>query len=151
MPNFFFNRDVPSLNEIRNEFDRLLDKVWHGGLNTSPLDGQDWAPPLDVIDEPLFYRVRIEVPGLTADQVEVTVHKNVLTVKGTKASGHDPQHPPRTLRSECRFGAFHRQVEFPTPILDDGIKAACRNGVLTLEIPKTPVSIGRTVRVEDAG
>lgn len=149
MPTFPFPRDMSfSIHDIRTEFDRLLDRVWHGGINSAPLDGQDWAPAVDVIDEPIGYRIRVEVPGMTADQIEVSVQKNVVTIQGRKPQTHDAEQTPRRLRSECRFGAFNRRIELPTGIQDNEVKASCKNGVLTLELPKTPVSIGRTVPIE---
>ena len=80
-----FPSDIPfSMQEMRDEFERMLDRVWHSGLSTAPLDGQDWAPRLDVYDQPDGYHVRVEVPGLRADDVEVSILGNVLTIKGTK-------------------------------------------------------------------
>jgi len=152
MAGFPFPRDMSfSMQDIRSEFDRLLDRVWHGGISSAPLDGQDWAPAVDVIDEPLIYRIRVEVPGMTAEQIEVSVQKNVVTIQGRKPPAYDLQQPPRRLRSECRFGAFSRRIELPVAIQDNEVKAVCKNGVLTLELPKTPVAVGRTVPVEDQG
>jgi len=149
MPTFPFPRDLSfSVQDIRSEFDRLLDRVWHGGINSAPLDGQDWAPAVDVIDEPLGYRIRVEVPGMTAEQIEVSVQKNVVTIQGRKPPVYD-EGSPRRLRSECRYGAFSRRIELPNAIQDADVKATCKNGVLTLEVPKTPVAVGRTVPVED--
>ena len=150
MATFPFPRDMSfSVQDIRSEFERLLDRVWHGGINAAPLDGQDWAPAVDVVDEPLGYRIRVELPGMTSEQIEVSVQKNVVTIQGRKPPVYDPVQPPRRIRSECRFGAFSRRIELPCAIQDTEVKASCKNGVLTLELPKTPVAIGRTVPIED--
>jgi HSP20 family protein len=147
MPGFQFPSELPSFNDVRNEFDRLLDRVWHVGLNTAPLDGQDWAPAMDVIDEGERYRVRLEVPGLTGEQVEVSILNNTLVVRGTKAGPPRPTEGQRQLRGECRFGSFGRRYEFPSPVAEDGVTATCKLGVLDITITKRPEPKGRTIPV----
>lgn len=147
MPGFQFPSELPSFNDVRNEFDRLLDRVWHVGLNTAPLDGQDWAPAMDVIDEPERYRVRLEVPGLTGEQVEVSILNNTLIVRGCKAAPQRPTEGQRQLRGECRFGSFGRRYEFPNPVTEDGVTATCKLGVLDITITKRPEPKGRTIPV----
>lgn len=152
MPNIPFPSDLPfSLHNVRKEFDQLLDRVWHVGLTTAPLDGQDWAPSMDVFDEPDRYRVRVEVPGMGAEDIEVSILSNALTIKGCKATYIAPGEEPRMLRSECRYGSFKRKYEFPTDVQDEGVAATCKNGVLELLIPKKPEARGRTVKVSAGG
>ncbi|HKQ46566.1 MAG TPA: Hsp20/alpha crystallin family protein [Phycisphaerae bacterium] len=152
MPNIPFPSDLPfSLHNVRKEFDQLLDRVWHVGLTTAPLDGQDWAPSMDVIDEPDRYRVRVEVAGMGAEDIDVTILSNALTIKGCKATNIPPGEEPRMLRSECRYGGFKRKYEFPTDVQEDGVSATCKNGVLELLIPKKPEARGRSVKVSAGG
>ncbi len=149
MPNIPRPRDIPlSMQDMRTEFDRWLDRLWHGGLNTAPLDGQDWAPCLDVIDEDDAYRVRVEVPGLSADDVEVSILENVLSVKGRKPATRKPGEEPTYLRAECRYGSFCRKFDLPSPVEHGEIRATCKNGVLAIEIPKTAEAKGRSVKIE---
>jgi HSP20 family protein len=149
MANFPMPRDVPVfLQDIRNEFDKLLDRVWHGGINSPPLDGQDWAPMVDVIDEPLGYRIRVEVPGLSVDDIDVSIHKSRLSIKGRKSSPQQPGEHPRYLRSECRYGSFCREFDLPVAVQEEGVKATCRNGVLMVEVPKAPAPAGKNVKID---
>ncbi|MFQ5502647.1 MAG: Hsp20/alpha crystallin family protein [Phycisphaerae bacterium] len=141
--------DIPfSVQEVRDEFDRLLDRVWHGGLSTAPLDGQDWAPRLNVYDHQGEYLVRVEIPGMKADDVEVSILDNVLTIKGTKVMPEKPPEGIRRIRSECRFGSFCRNYEFPTAVLDEGVSASCKEGVLRIRVPKSPETQGRAVEIK---
>ena len=144
-----FSRDASfSIRDLQSEFDRLLDRFWHAGLSTRPLDGQDWAPPIDVADDPTAYRIRVELPGLTGDQVEVSVLGRTLTIKGDKSDPRATSDSSRRLRAECRYGAFRRDVELPDPVQADRISAVCRNGVLEIEIPKTQSAQPQSVRVQ---
>lgn len=149
MPDFPFPKNIPfSLQDLRDEFDRMLDRVWHGGLSTAPLDGQDWAPRLDVIDDGPNYHVRLEVPGLSAADVDVSILEKSLTIKGNKPCTAKPEQPPRYLRRECRYGRFCRRYELPAAVDAENVKAACRDGVLEVIIPKSPEAQGRPVKVE---
>jgi HSP20 family protein len=149
MPDFPFPKNIPfSLQDLRDEFDRMLDRVWHGGLSTAPLDGQDWAPSLDVIEEGSNFQIRLEVPGLKAGDVDVSILDKTLTVKGNKPSPAKPEQPPRYLRRECRYGAFCRRYELPAAVEAEAVKAACRDGVLEITVPKKAEAQGRAVKVE---
>ena len=149
MPPFPFRTDLPfNLQGVRDEFDRLLDRVWHVGLNTAPLDGQDWAPAMDVIDEGGEYRVRMEAAGISADQIDVSIVENCLIIRGCKAAPPKPGEGQRRLRGECRYGSFCRRFDFPTPVGEDAVSASCKNGVLEICIPKRPEAKGRTVKIQ---
>ena len=151
MPSIPLPTEIPfSVQEMREEFERLLDRVWHGGLSTAPLDGQDWAPRLDVYEHSDHYQVRVEIPGLTADDVEVSILDNVLTVKGTKARADQSDEDIRRLRSECRYGSFCRRFELPSPAEESSVSATCRHGVLEISISRTAEVKGRSVKVESA-
>ncbi|MFH1417529.1 MAG: Hsp20/alpha crystallin family protein [Planctomycetota bacterium] len=149
MPEIPFSRNIPlSLQDFRDEFDRLVDRVWHVGLKTAPLDGQDWAPSVDVIDEGGSYHLRVELPGLSADDVQVSILENRVSIQGVKPGPVKGEEHPRYLRKECRFGSFCRRYELPGPVEDDGITATYKRGVLDLVIRKKPEEQGRAVKVE---
>jgi HSP20 family protein len=151
MANFNIPTDFPfSIRDVRSEFDRLLDRVWHAGLTTAPLDGQDWAPVIDVVDEGKTYLVRAEVPGLAAEDVEVSILDNVLSIKGYKPGPVQTGEGKRPLRNECRHGGFLRRYEFPSPVQEEGVAATCKRGILEVVIPKKSEAAGRTVRVSSA-
>jgi len=152
MAGYFFPGELPfPLQNIRHEFDQLLDRVWHGGINTPPLDGQDWAPCIDAVDDGERYVVRIEVAGLSAEDVEVSVLGSTLMITGCKPRPAKKGEGSRVLRGECRFGSFSRKLELPSAVQDDAVSASCRNGVLELVVPKKAEARGRTIRVNAAG
>jgi HSP20 family protein len=99
------------------------------------------------VDEGAHYRVRLEVPGMAGDQIDVSILSNVLSVRGTKPAPPKPAEGQRPLRAECRYGSFVRKYEFPSAVNDDGVVAVCKHGVLDLTIPKKPEARGRTINV----
>lgn len=148
MPNFPFSSDLPfSMQDVRSEFDRLLDRVMHGGVTTAPLDGQDWAPRLDVVEHPDAYHVRVELPGVSADEVDVSILDNAMTIKGVKMLPDEPPESVRRLRSECRYGSFCRNFSFASDVDDQGVSASFKAGVLSVRVPKSPQTKGHKVQV----
>lgn len=160
MANFPFPTEWPfNVQGVRNEIDRLLDRVWHLGLSTAPLDGQDWAPCLDLFEESDRYVIRAELPGMAAEDVSVEMLGQTLSIRGFKAepvrTGEKPTADGarestaacRKLRGECRYGSFARKMELPGPVNEAGVSATCRNGVLEVSIPKAQSGMGKSVKV----
>ena len=59
-----------SLEGLQSEFSGLIERWWHRGFSTGPLDGQDWAPPMELRDEPDLYRVTVELPGIDRSAIQ---------------------------------------------------------------------------------
>jgi len=160
MATFPFPSEWPfNVQGVRSEVDRLLDRVWHLGLSTAPLDGQDWAPSLDLYEEPERYVIRAEVPGMAAEDVSVEILNQTLSIRGFKAEPARPADKStagganegtvtgRKLRGECRYGSFARKTDLPGPVNEAGVSASCRNGVLEVSIPKAQSGMGKSVKV----
>lgn len=148
MADFRLTTNLPiSVQDLRDEFDRLVDRVWHSGLSTAPLDGQDWAPRMDLYERSDSYLVRLEIPGVNSDDVEVSILKSTLTLKGRKVEPQDVGEATRRLRTECRFGSFCRKVDLAAPVNEDTVSATCKDGILFVRIQKTQEAYGRTVKV----
>lgn len=137
-----------SLRDLQSEFDRMMDRLWHGSLSTPPLDGQDWAPPIDVTEEADRFVARLEVPGLTSDAVDVSVLDRVVTIHGTKPAPPKLAEGQRSVAAECRYGSFRREIQLPVPVAADRVVATCRHGVLEIVLPKQESARGRPVKVE---
>ncbi len=148
MANIPFSSDIPlSVQDLRDEFDRLVDRAWHGALNTAPLDGQAWAPRRDVHERSDGYFIRLEVPGVAIEDIDVSILKNTLSVKGAKRAPQEIGEAARRIRAECRFGSFCRKCELSGPVDEDSVSASCKDGVLFIRIQKTPEAQGRSVKV----
>ncbi len=151
MPNIPFPSEFPfSVQDLRDEFDRMVDRVWHGGISTAPLDGQDWAPRMDVCERPDSYLVRLEVPGVAADDIDVSILKDTLTIRGTKKVPEEVTEGTRRMRNECRFGSFCRKVELPSAVEEGSVSATCKDGVLFVRVQKVAEAMGRSVKVTSA-
>ena len=144
-----FNKDFPiSPTEFQHEMNRLFDRFWHGGINTAPLDGQDWAPPMDVLEEDARFVIRVEVPGLDSKDIELSVTDNALTLKGHKACERREGDERNYLQSERRFGSFLRTVRLPVEVDASAVSATCKKGVLEVALNKKEEDRPKAIRVE---
>jgi len=137
-----------ALSDLYQELDRLRQKVWHTGLSTAPLDGQEWAPTIDVAEDDAAYYIRAEIPGLSAEDVEVSILDSTLTLTGVKPPADLPAAAKNKLHHECRYGRFCRRYVLPGPVLADTVSATCKKGVLIVTVPKVSVEQGRKVEVQ---
>ena len=142
-------KELPlSLGDLQNEMNRVFDRFWHGGVSTGPLDGNAWAPPFDVLDEDDRVVVLAEVPGMKADEIEVSYQDECLTLSGQRSSPWPEDAPKKLLRHERRYGAFSRTIELGVEINPDEITATVRHGVMTVTLPKVEPNRGKTIRVD---
>lgn len=144
----FRKEGILSLSELQDQMNLLFSRMWHAGVSTGPLDGQDWAPSLDVYEAPDRYVVRAEVPGLRVDDIDVTYSGTTLTLSGEKVTDTTEELQPGCLRNERRFGKFSRSVTLPEAVDPDKITASCRNGVLEVVLTKQEQSKPASIKIE---
>lgn len=101
--------------------------------------------PLDLYETENGYVVQMAAPGLTAENFDVTLEQNVLTIRGEIAAqgGENVRYHLRELRS----GSFGRSLQFPTPVNADAVEAHLQNGLLTIEVPKAEAARSRKIAI----
>ena len=140
-----------SVSDLQTEMNAMLNRMWHGGISTAPLDGQEWAPAIDLIDEPSRYVLVAEVPGLSVEEIEVSFEQNNLIIQGDKPAPHGDSDQSETIRHERRFGKFCRRISIPEAIRADAITATCRRGVLEVALPKKAPADRQSVKIDVQG
>lgn len=132
-----------ALRPFPTGLDRLFDEMTRDFGALAPGAAAEFAPPLDVTESEGAWTVRAELPGVAAEDVEVSVTGNVLTIRGEKK-----QESESPGRSERRYGKFVRALEFPSDLDGGKVEARSKNGVLTVTLPKAEASRPRTVAVK---
>lgn len=97
--------------------------------------GRVWRPALDVVDDEDAFLVRATLPGLTPEDIEVSVEDDVLTIKAERSEEHEESDENYLLR-ERRYGSYHRSVRLPVGVDGENVTAEIKDGVLTLTLPK---------------
>jgi HSP20 family protein len=99
-------------------------------------DEMSWSPPVEMYEKADRFVVRVELPGVRQDEIDVSVTGDTLTVKGDREVPKQAK-DEEYRRCEFRYGSFSRSMTMPAAIDVDGIEAAYEDGVLELSLPKT--------------
>ena len=126
-----------------------LDDLFSGFFaNTrAGLTGKAW-PAVDVANKESQIEVRIEVPGCTSDDLNITVEDNVLTITGEKKQSQETK-DDTVFHRESVYGSFRRDIRLPSDVDADNIDASYEQGVLNLVCPKSDKS--KTVKIKVNG
>lgn len=108
-----------------------------------------WAPAVDIVEQPDAIRIQAEVPGVTPENVKISVQDNVLTISGTKTNTNE-ERTERVHRCERTYGSFERTFTLPSTVDATAIRAGYENGILTVTLPKVEKAKPRQVQVEVA-
>ncbi len=142
-------------DDVWSELDRmmgLMDYVRRraeGGGRAEGLDPEiGGGPRMTLDDEGGRLVLRAELPGFAEDDVHITLNEEVLTVRGERAV--DVPEGFVAHRRERRPVRFSRTLALPTKVDPERTVARLRHGILTLEIPKTPESRPRSIKVQGA-
>ena len=111
------------------------DSYWRRFFEPAEEGELTWAPTVDIVEEPQAYVVRAEIPGLKAEEIDLSVTGEVLTLRGEKKREEKKEDEHGQL-FERRYGAFHRTFTFPTPVDPEHVEAELADGVLTVRVMK---------------
>ncbi len=123
-------RDLVS---IQNELNQLFGRTY-GGETREGARGT-WSPALDVYETQEKFVIKMELPGVTADDVDISVEDSTLVVRGERRF-YSEQNEENFHRVERRFGEFSRSLTLPQTADAQNIQASFDAGVLTIEVPK---------------
>ena len=105
-----------------------------------------WAPALDISERKDAYLVTVELPGVEADDLQVTLEDGLLTIQGERHFAHDSSEQ-HFHRVERRYGAFRRAITLPAHVLADKVQATVDNGVLQILVPKMEEATPKRIQV----
>lgn len=107
----------------------------------------NWKPAVDVKETDKEYVVTADIPGVDPKEIEVTMDKGVLTIKGERES--EEKDESNGYRRVERFeGSFYRSMVLPEATDPDDISATSRNGVIEIRVPKSGTSASRRIPVK---
>ena len=105
-----------------------------------------WAPAVDISERKDAYLVAVELPGMKADDLEITFEDGLLTIQGERRFAHDSAEE-KMHRTERYYGAFRRSITLPSHVEADKIEASVQDGVLQVLVPKTPDVQAKRIQV----
>lgn len=136
-----------SFATLPRDLDRLMDEAmgamdWGRGENI-----RNWFPVTDVSETPEHLALRLEVPGLSRDDIKISVENNMLTVRGEKKQ-EATREDETFYRTERSYGSFERSFSLPSHFDHDEIKANLQDGVLTIQVPRREEAKAREISIE---
>ena len=131
--------------DLWSEMDRMFDSFrtnfddlfWPWGSRTAsyPAVIQNRTPPMNVADMGDHYELKMEMPGIPKDNVDIQVTANTVEIKADCTDAKEEK-GKNWLRRECSGMSYHRALELPEELKTDDVNAELKDGVLWLSLPK---------------
>ncbi len=134
--------------EFEDMFNRYTRAVgWPRVGRGEVVETADWSPRVDIAETPQAYTIKAEIPSVDKDDVKVSIDGGMVTLSGERKQ--EKEEKDKTWhRVERFYGAFSRSFALPDNIDAAAAKATFKDGLLTLEIPKTAPSVPKGVEVK---
>jgi HSP20 family protein len=138
-----------NLNDLQREIDRMFGRFF-----PSQSQGDDgaseqavWAPRTDLVESEDAYRIHLDLPGMSKDDLKINYQDNQLTVSGERTSDRTDE-TEEYVRVERSFGHFYRSFTLPRTVSAEDISATYENGVLSVRVPKTDEVTPRQIDIQ---
>jgi HSP20 family protein len=137
------------IEEMRNQFTRLLGdrRPLRRDGGSEALELTDWLPPVDITEDSKEYTVKAELPGLTKENVKVTVEGGVLEITGERKEEKEEK-DKKHHRIERSYGSFRRSFTLPEDSSGEKVTADFKDGVLKVHLAKDQTAKTKSVEVK---
>jgi HSP20 family protein len=136
---------VREMMTLREAMDRLFDDAFTRPINLR--DGGWSAPAVDMYQTDDEVVVKVALPGFKADEVQINVTGDVLTLRGEMKHEDEKKEKAWHIR-EHRWSTFERSIAVPTAVRADQANADFENGILTITLPKAEEVKPKTISVK---
>lgn len=121
---------------MQKEINQMFDRFFRGGmLEDREFGPSAWMPAVDLLEKGDAFVAKVELPGVSKDDVKVTLQENILTIRGEKKEEKETK-DSNYHRVERSYGSFQRSFTLPTAVKADGVEAVYKDGILTITLPK---------------
>jgi HSP20 family protein len=131
------------LNSIFNDFASSSN----GELQNESLSAGNFIPPVDIYEDPQKLVLRLEVPGIPQEELQISLENQTLTIKGERKFVKDEKEE-NFHRIERRYGSFVRSFALPATIDTESTQANYENGVLSVTLQKKEAAKPKQVKIE---
>ncbi|MBM3239356.1 Hsp20/alpha crystallin family protein [Candidatus Poribacteria bacterium] len=136
------------LDELREEMDRLFERTLGRAVplrREAPVV-RGWAPAIDMFERENEVVLRAEVPGMSKEEINISVLGNTLTISGERKTEEEVKEDDYYC-CERSYGRFQRDITLPQGVDAGKIKASYKNGVLEVVLPKTAEAKPKQIEV----
>ena len=107
-----------------------------------------WTPALDVQEDKDSFKVRVELPGLKREDIEVSLQDGAVVISGERKE-ETVSEGTEVHRQERRYGKFTRTLALPAAVSEDKVAAQYKDGILTVTLPKAEEAKPKTIAVSE--
>ncbi|APB34128.1 small heat shock protein (HSP20) family protein [Gloeomargarita lithophora Alchichica-D10] len=130
-----WNDPFRDLETMRRQMDRLFDEMIRRDEEPPVNRGVDWIPAVELKDTPEALILKVEIPGVEKENLDVSVTRSAVQIAGEHRFENQDE-AKGAVRTELRYGRFQRVIALPVPVAHDQSQADYRNGILVLTLPK---------------
>ncbi|HYX19472.1 MAG TPA: Hsp20/alpha crystallin family protein [Thermoanaerobaculia bacterium] len=132
-----FYGPIVELSRLQSELNRLFAAfVESNDRGAAP--ASSWDPNVDVVDDGESIRILVELPGVDAADVRVSIRGKVVMVRGTKKGRIRAKEGMRFFCMERYFGAFIKSIPLPRPVNSHHARTVMKDGILEILLPRVP-------------
>ena len=146
-----FESFLQGMDSLHKEMDHLFEEFWKGhGRPTSMSESWEQfhvTPRLDETEDEKAFHIKVELPGMDKDDVDITLSNGLLTIRGEKKR-EEEEKGKDFYRKERSFGAFRRTLPIPAEVDEKAIEASFKRGVLYIELPKTEAARKKVTHID---
>jgi HSP20 family protein len=123
-----------------------LDNVFDQRAATRDNSETAWMPALELVDAGDNFVLKAQLPGIDPKDIDVQVTPEAISISGERRY-ENTEEKPGYVRSEFRYGKFHRVLSLPAHIQNDSVQAEYKDGILMLTLPKVAKARNKVVKI----
>ena len=137
------------LSSLQDQVIRLFEDHFTRD-RSGPADLATWAPPADIYETENELVLKVDLPDVEEEDIDVRIENNMLTIRGERKFEKNVNED-NYLRVERAYGSFMRSFSLPNTVSSENIRAEYRNGVLTLHMAKLEESKPKQIKISVSG
>jgi HSP20 family protein len=130
------------IETIREQLDKAFDQRPAARNNSEAA----WRPALELADAGDNFVLKAQLPGIDPKDIDVQVTREAISISGERRYENTDE-KSGYVRSEFRYGKFHRVFSLPAHIQNDSVQAEYKDGILTLTLPKVAEARNKVVKI----
>ena len=139
---------VRELEEMRRRFEEdIVRPFMHAVWERIPEEVKGWTPSIDVFEKGDSFEVKVELPGVKPEDVDVSVADDTLTLRGERRPEGGVKEEDYT-RGEIAYGSFYRSITLPSTVDTKSIEASYEDGVLRVKLQRPAGAKPKKVNVQ---
>jgi HSP20 family protein len=124
--------------------DVFFDRLWPEWQRDM---GEEWTPSMNFYEKEGKYYLRADLPGMSKDDISITLDKGIVTVRGKKEETKEEKGANYYLK-ESAYGSFSRSFRLPSEVDEEKVNAVFKDGVLTLEMTQKSETAAKKVQIK---